>query len=224
MKQFVVREHEIEPVAGLPGYPPHGEEILWQGRPCARLVARHVLKNRWIAGYFGLLIAWAVVGGLYDGRPAAGIVFSVAVLTALAAAVIGILELFAWAVHKTTLYTITSRRVVMRFGVAFSLTLNLPFKQVNALSLAELGGGAGHVAIQLLAGHRMSWLLQWPHTRAWRLSDPEPSLICLPDAKKAADILALAITQYAAVTSGHARLAQDDRAADALAPAVVAAE
>lgn len=119
MKQFVAREHEIEPVPGLPGYLPEGEDMLWQGRPSARLVARHVLKNRWIAGYFVVLAAWAVLGGLYDGRPVAGIVFSVAVLTALAALVIGMLELFAWAVEKTTLYTITSRRVVIRFGVAF---------------------------------------------------------------------------------------------------------
>ncbi|GAB4515624.1 MAG: photosynthetic complex putative assembly protein PuhB [Roseibium sp.] len=224
MKQFVAREHEIEPVPGLPGYLPDGEEMLWQGRPSARLVARHVLKNRWIAGYFGLLAAWAVIGGLYDGRPVAGIVFSVAVLTALAAVVIGMLELFAWAVEKTTLYTITSRRVVIRFGVAFSMTLNLPFKQTNALSLADLGGGAGHVAIQLLPGHKLSWLLQWPHARAWRFSNPEPSLICLPDAKQAADILALAITQYASLNSGHARLTQDRPVPDAVPPAIAAAE
>jgi len=224
VKQFVAREHEIEPVPGLPGYLPDGEEMLWQGRPSARLVARHVLKSRWIAGYFGLLAAWALLGGLYDGRPLAGIVFSVAVLTALAAVVIGMLELFAWAVEKTTLYTITSRRVVIRFGVAFSMTLNLPFKQMNALSLAEFGKGAGHVAIQLLPGHRLSWLLQWPHARAWRFSNPEPSLICLRDAKKAADILALAITQYASLNSGHARLARDTPLPDVAPPAVAAAE
>lgn len=224
MKQFVAREHEIEPVPGLPGYLPEGEEMLWQGRPSARLVARHVLKNRWIAGYFVLLAAWAVLAGLYDGRPAVGIVFSVAVLTAFAAVVIGLLELFAWAVEKTTLYTITSRRVVIRYGVAFSMTLNLPFKQMNALSLAEFGGGAGSVAIQLLPGHRISWLLQWPHVRAWRFSDPEPSLVCLRDAKKAADILALAITQYASLASGHARIVRDDRRVNAPSPAVEAAE
>lgn len=224
MKQFVAREHEIEPVPGLPGYLPEGEEMLWQGRPSARLVARHVLKTRWIAGYFALLAVWAIVGGFYDGRPIAGIVFSVAVLTALATVLIGMLELFAWAVGKTTLYTITSRRVVIRFGVAFSMTLNLPFKQMNALSLADLGGGAGHVAIQLLPGHRLSWLLQWPHVRAWRFADPEPSLICLGDAKKAADILALAITQYASLNSGHARLEEGAPELDAVPPAVMAAE
>lgn len=209
MKQFVAREHELEPVPGLPGHLPEGEEILWQGRPAARLVAKHVLKNRWIAGYFLVLAVWAVLSGIYDGRPAAGIAFSVAVLTALAAILIGMLELFAWAVHKTTLYTVTTRRVVLRFGVAFSMTLNLPFKQLNALALGSLGGSAGNIAIQLLPGHRLSWLVQWPHVRGWRFANVEPSLICLNDAKEAADILALAISQHAALASDHPQLIRD---------------
>ena len=224
MKQFVAREHEIEPVPGLPGLLPEGEEMLWQGRPSARLVARHVLKNRWIAGYFVVLGVWALIGGLYDGRPLAGIVFSVAVLTALAAVVLGLLELFAFAVEKTTLYTITSRRVVLRFGVAFSMTLNLPFTQVNAVSIGKLGGKAGSIAIQLLPGHRMSWLVQWPHVRAWRLAEPEPSLICLADASAVADILVLAITHHAALASGHASLTQKAAPQRRLPPAIAAAE
>jgi len=209
MKQFVAREHEMEPVPGLPETLPKGEQMLWQGRPAAKLVARHVLKNRWVAGYFLLLAVWAVVGGLYDGRPPAGIVFSVAILTGLAAVLIGMMELFAWAVHKTTMYTITSQRVVIRFGVAFSMTLNLPFKQLAAISMAELPGGAGHVALQVLPGHQISWLLQWPHVRGWKIAQVEPSLICLPDGKKVADILALAVSQHTAAVSGHARLVQD---------------
>jgi hypothetical protein len=223
VKQFVAREHEMEPVPGLPEYLPDGEKMLWQGRPSTRLLARHLLKNRWITGYFLILAAWAVIGGLYDGRPLAGIVFSVAVLTALAAILIGMLELFAWAVHKTTLYTITTQRVVIRFGVAFSMTLNLPFKQLAAISMAELPGGAGHVAIQVLSGHQISWLVQWPHVRGWRFANVEPSLICLSDAKKVADILALAISQNAAVTSGHSRLAHNDTSPQGAVPASVEA-
>lgn len=223
MKQFVTREHEIEPVPGLPGHLPDGEQMVWQGRPSARLVARHVLKNRWIAGYFGLLALWAVAGGLYDGRPVAGIVFSVAVLTALAAIVIGMLELFAWGVEKTTLYTITSKRIVLRFGVAFAITLNLPFRQISALALGDQGGGAGNLAVRLLPGHRLSWLVQWPHVRGWRFSNVEPSLICLPEARPVADLLALAISQYTSAMSGHARLKEVSPEDEPAAPSAVAA-
>ena len=64
MKQFVTREHEIEPLPGLPGVPPAGEVILWQGRPSSALVARHLLKVRWIVGYFLILASWAIAAGL----------------------------------------------------------------------------------------------------------------------------------------------------------------
>lgn len=205
-QEVIAREHEIEPVPGLPERLPDGEVMLWQGKPDARLVARRVMKSRWIGGYFLILAAWAGTAGLYDGQPLGGILFSIAVLIALAAVLLGLLELFAWAVERTTLYTITSERVVMRFGVALSMTLNLPFNRVSAVSIRHLGGKAGNLAIQLPPGHRLSWLIQWPHVRGWRFAEPEPSLICLPDAEKVGDILALAIAQHRSRHSEHPRL------------------
>ena len=205
MKQFVTREHEIEPLPGLPGDLPAGEQILWQGRPSARLVARHALKSLWIGGYFLILAIWAAASGLSDGQPIGGIVFSIAVLTGLAAIVLGMIEFFAWGVERTTLYTITNERVVMRIGVALSLSLNLPFKQINAASLARLGGKAGTIAIALRPGHRLSWLVQWPHVRGWRFATPEPSLICLADAEAVSEILALAYTLHANAQSSRSR-------------------
>jgi len=206
VKQFVTREHEIEPIPGLPGELPAGEEILWQGRPSARLVARHSLKSPWIGAYFLILAVWAAASGVSDGQPMGGIVFSVAVLTGLAALVLGMIELFAWGVERTTLYTITSERVVMRFGVALSLTMNLPFTQLHAASLNRLGGKAGTIAIALHKGHRLSWLVQWPHVRGWRFAAPEPSLICLPEAETVSEILALAFTRHANAQSSRARM------------------
>ncbi len=155
MKQFVTREHEIEPVPGLPGKLPEGEQILWQGRPSARLVSRHALKSHWIAFYFVVLALWAAMSGYADAQPFGGILFSVAVLIGLAAAVLGMIELFAWGVERTTLYTITSERVVMRFGVALSMTLNLPFRQIDTIALGKLGGKAGTIAIAPCAPARV---------------------------------------------------------------------
>ncbi|MGV8938206.1 MAG: photosynthetic complex putative assembly protein PuhB [Allorhizobium sp.] len=200
MKQFVTREHEIEPVLGLPGALPAGEEILWQGRPSARLVARHSLKSLWIGGYFLILAIWVAASGLSDGQPVGGIVFSIAVLTGLAAVVLGMIELLAWGIERTTLYTITSERVVMRFGVALSMSLNLPFSQIHAVALGRLGGKAGTIALALREGHRLSWMVQWPHVRGWRFATPEPSLVCLTDSDAVSDILALAYARHA---NGH---------------------
>ncbi|MFN3636140.1 MAG: photosynthetic complex putative assembly protein PuhB [Rhizobium rhizophilum] len=224
MKQFVTREHEIEPLPGLPGVPPAGEVILWQGRPSSALIARHLLKVRWIVGYFLVLATWAVAAGLSDGHPAGGILFSVAVLTALAGVLIGMIELFAWAVEKTTLYTITTERVVIRFGVAISMTLNLPFRQIDGVSLARIGDKAGLIAIALLPEQRISWLIQWPHVRGFRFAKPEPSLVYLPDADKAASVLSAAIGQYRGARAEQPRIIVQETAGRAVPPSVVAAE
>jgi len=224
VSQFVIREHEIEPLPGLPGVPPAGEVVLWQGRPSSALVARHLLKVRWIVGYFLILASWAVVAGLNDGQPAGGILFSVAVLTALAGVLIGMIELFAWAVEKTTLYTITTERIVMRFGVAISMTLNLPFRQIDSVSLAKIGEKAGVIAIALLPGQRLSWLIQWPHVRGFRFSKPEPSLIFLADAEKAAKVLSAAVGQYRGARAEQPHIILQETTGSAMPPSVVAAE
>jgi hypothetical protein len=224
VSQFVTREHEIEPLPGLPGVPPVGEVILWQGRPSSALVARHLLKIRWIVGYFLVLATWAVAAGFSDGHPAGGILFSVAVLTALAGLLIGMIELFSWAVEETTLYTITTERVVIRFGVAISMTLNLPFRQIDGVSLARIGDKAGLIAIALAPGQRISWLIQWPHVRGFRFAKPEPSLVYLPDADKAASVLSAAIGQYRGARAEQPRIIQQDTAAGVMPPSVVAAE
>ncbi|OYQ34581.1 phosphonoacetate hydrolase [Niveispirillum lacus] len=220
MKQFIAREHEIEPVPGLPGKLPAGEEILWQGRPAARLVVKHVLKGTWIGAYFVVLALWAAAAGMADGQPIGGILFSVAVLIGLAALVLALLELFAWAVERTTLYTVTSERVVMRFGVALSMTLNLPFSQIDTVALGRLTGKAGTIAIALRKGHRLSWLVQWPHVRGWRFAAPEPSLICLPDAETVGAVLTLAYGRHASGRSGHPRLLVAADAADVVPHAI----
>ncbi len=109
-----MREHEIEPICGLPGDLPSGEAILWQGAPDAWVFARTALGARWIGGYFTLLVGWALV----SGTP----------LRALLTAGFGVLAVgltygFALRVARSTVYTITNRRVVMRIGVAFALLM-----------------------------------------------------------------------------------------------------
>lgn len=198
MKQFVTREHEIEPIPGLPGRLPAGEKIVWQGRPRASLVSRRVLKLRWIAGYFAVLALWAVFAGYSDGRTAGGILFSAGVLALMGMVLIGLLEAFAWGVEKTSLYTITNKRVVMRIGVALSVTLNLPFQQIASAAVTRDRKGNGGIALALKEGHRLSWLMQWPHVRTWSMRQTEPSLICLEKVDEVATILADQLTAFAA--------------------------
>lgn len=186
----VMREHGREASPGLPGRLPDGERVLWQGRPATRSVARRVCKTRWVLGYFALLAAWVAAAGLHDGQPTGAVVFSAGVITVMAALVLALLELFAWGVRRTTLYTITNRRIVMRVGVALSKTLNLPFARIDGLARIDHPEGTGSIAVQVDAeGPRLSTLILWPHVRPWHWKRPEPMLRCIPDADEAARIL-----------------------------------
>lgn len=185
-----VREHDMEPMPGLPGQLPDGEFIVWQGRPDSATFAKRVMKTRWVLGYFCLLGLWAVAAGMADAKPLAGVLFSAGVLAILAALVLGLMEAFAWGVEKTTLYTITNARVVMRIGVALSITLNLPFSQIEAVGLKRNPDGSGNLAIKLTGGQRLAWLTLWPHARPWHLKEPEPTLRAIAKVETVAALLA----------------------------------
>ncbi|SDT96210.1 photosynthetic complex putative assembly protein PuhB [Stappia sp. ES.058] len=183
-------EHDFEPVPGLPEDLPEGEFILWQGRPEMRHVARRVLKTRWIAAYFLAIVGWALVAGYYDGRPLGYVLFSAGALTTMAAIVLILAEGFAWAINRTTLYTITNARVVLRIGVALSVTFNLPYAEIVEASVDRRSDGSGTIALKLKPDVRLSWLILWPHARGWRFAHPEPAMICLPDVVSVAGLLA----------------------------------
>jgi hypothetical protein len=186
-------EHDYEPVPGLPGRLPKGEIILWQGAPVSSLVSRHVMKTRWIAGYFAILVIWNTVAGIYDGRTAGAILFSTAALAIMSALAIGLLEAFAWGVQKTTMYTITNKRVVMRIGVALSATFNLPFTRIVSADMREDKNGAGDIALTLAPGDKLSWLVFWPHVRGFRKGALMPQMICLKDVAIAGNVLSAAL-------------------------------
>jgi hypothetical protein len=81
--------------------------------------ARRVLHAGLVAAYFAVLLVWRIATGLSDGYTLSQIAFDSIPLLGMAAAAILILSLLARLIARTTIYTITSRRVVMRFGVAY---------------------------------------------------------------------------------------------------------
>ena len=60
-------EYDHEPIRGLPGDLPAGEEILWQGSPDWRTFARSALYTRYIAGYFAILALFGIASGSMFG-------------------------------------------------------------------------------------------------------------------------------------------------------------
>jgi hypothetical protein len=81
---------------------------------------------------------------------------------------------------RSTLYTLTNKRVVMRIGIVLTLTFNLPFKRIAGASLKTQGAGTGDIALALHPEDRIGWAHLWPHQRAWHVTQPQPTLRCVP--------------------------------------------
>lgn len=193
-RHTAVTEYEYEPVPGLPERLPSGEAILWQGAPRWDVLARRAFHVRKVAFYFLLLVAWAIVWDIQGGRDP---VVSAFWLVIAAASAIGLLTLLARSMARSTLYTITNHRVVMRFGVAIPMTINLPFAKITAAALRDHGDGTGDIPLTLAARTRTSYLVLWPHVRPWHFSPAEPMLRAVPEARRVAEILAGALKDAA---------------------------
>jgi hypothetical protein len=199
-----VKEHDFEPVWGLPGRLPAGEDVLWQGAPDWRHLARHALHIRLITLYIGGLWLVSAVQTVSAGGVETAGWLRMAAYLGLTLAAIGVTAGFAWLVGRTTAYTITNRRVVIRFGIALSKTINLPFALIDGANVRPV---SGDVAIQMGPGQKVGYLVMWPHIRPWRLSRAEPMLRAVPDAGHVAQILGRALAAAAAQPAQAAPLA-----------------
>jgi hypothetical protein len=187
-----VREHEVEAAPGLPEPLPVNERLLWQGGPDWRRLAIDAFHVRKVALYFALILLARGGFVLSDGGGAAKALIAMLWLTPFVAFAVGALLALAWMTGRTTIYTITSKRVVMRIGIVLTVTFNLPFKHIAGAGLRLTRDGHGDIPLQLTAGNRIAFLHLWPHVRPWRIGRPEPMLRALPEAQRVAGILTAA--------------------------------
>jgi hypothetical protein len=183
-----VTEYENEPVRGLPGLLPAGEEILWQGAPDWRALARTAFRTRLVAGYFMLLAALALAGALTTHGNLLGLEMTVTL------GVIGLvlLHVLAWSSARTTVYTLTNRRIVLRIGIAVPKCVNLPLSMIGAVDLATRADGTGDVPLVIAGPAKLGILALWPHARPWKIVTPQPMLRAIPDARTVAMLVAQA--------------------------------
>lgn len=182
-------DFNFEPVRGLPGKLPEGEHILWQGSPNPRRLAREALGLRWVAGYFAVLTIWRI--GVSSTEFTLGEALMHAVPFVLAGVIASaILYGIAYVQARSTVYTLTNKRVAMRIGAALTMTLNLPYVCIGTAKLDARKDGSGTIAMELIGDDRLSYLMTWPHVRPWYMARTQPALRCIPDAEKVAGILA----------------------------------
>jgi hypothetical protein len=188
-------EHDFEPIRGLPGDLPDGEHILWQGAPRWTTLACEAFHVRAVAAYFAAMFALRAVTAVSAGQSWSTVGRSILLVSPIAVLTVAVLGGLAWLYSRTTVYTLTNKRVVIRFGVALPKAFNIPFAIIESASVKTLGGGAGDLALTLKAPNKIAFAHLWPNVRPWTLAAPEPTFRALGDVQAAAAILASAMKE-----------------------------
>jgi hypothetical protein len=179
----------------LPQDIPEGERILWHGRPNWVVLYRRAYRADFVAGYFAVLAIWNAIDASSIGAEATAL--AVARTLAIGLAALALLALLAWASARTALFVVTSRRVVMKIGVALQVFYNLPFSQIQNAAVRVENDGSGEVTLRLAPGKRIGYLNLWPFARPFRFADPEPALRGLTSAARVGEILGRALVAAA---------------------------
>ena len=182
---------------GLPSRLPEGERLLWQGSPSAAALMRRMFHVRLVAAYFATILAISAVSAASRGMPGHAVGMALLHRALLAAVPLLLMAAYAWAIQRSTVYSITTERVVFSFGIALPVSFNIPFTRIAGAELRLYPGGGGDLPLRLLAGESLSYFVMWPHARPWRLAATQPMLRCVPRAEEASMILADALAQHA---------------------------
>jgi len=191
-------EFEFEPVRGLPAALPAGESLLWQGSPTWKSMLVRVLHIRSVSLYFAGILLLRMIWGWSSGQTAQTITVSMLWLSAFGLATVAFLAWVARLMARGTVYSVTSRRIVMRFGMVVPMSINIPFTAILSAQLRTFSDGTGDIPVQLDGNGRIAYPHLWPHAKPWAVKHPEPMLRGIPDPRSAADVLALALARAAA--------------------------
>jgi hypothetical protein len=210
-----VGEYEDEPVKGLPEYLPPDETLVWQGAPDFRTMARRVFHLRSVSLYFAILIAIQVVIQASGGESINSILFSSSWMVGLGLTAMGILALMAFAYARTTVYTLTDKRLVLRSGVAMPMMVNLPLSIVTAADLRQFPDGTGDIVFSLKPRKRLSYMMLWPNVRSWRINPVQPALRSVPNIDEVARKLASVVdSSMPGTTAGNVNANTDSHGSD----------
>jgi Bacterial PH domain len=196
----------------LPGDIPEGEKILWHGRPHWVSLARRAYRADFVAAYFVALTVWNCFSvGRSSGYVAGGVVGAKTV--GIGAAALALLALLAYASARTTLYVVTTRRLVLKVGVALPIFINLPFTQIASAAARLYSDGTGDIPIALTPAQRVAYFALWPHARPFHYRNPQPTLRCVANGVEVAETVSRALREAAGQTD-RARMRESGALAD----------
>jgi hypothetical protein len=188
-------EYEFEPQFGLPERLPSNEFIVWQGAPDVAALAWSAFHFKKLALYFAVLIVACAWPALEDGAGFKAVLLAIKWIAPLAIIAMVTVWMLAYCTARTTVYTITNKRVVMRLGIVLTVSFNLPLMQLASADVRVLQNGYGDITLDLKGADRIGWVHLWPSVRPWRIAKPEPTLRAVPDVQMVAAKLRDAWTQ-----------------------------
>jgi hypothetical protein len=182
---------------GLPGLLPAGERVLWRGRPAWQTLARRGFHLRKLTIYLGVLLAWYIVTAFTAPGSVGDAALASLKMTGVAMTPLALIILYARVSARSTIYTVTNRRVMMKIGIAMPITFNIPYAKIDAAGVKVWANGHGDIALTLPRTERMSYMVLWPHVKPWRMAHVEPMLRCIPNAQAVGQILGRALGAHA---------------------------
>jgi len=185
-------DEKPEPIPGLPEELPEGETVLWQGKPVALAFTINTFRLRWVAVYVAVFLTWRLTNAATtDAGITQGMVLeTLLTATAFTLGGVAIFLVLGAQMARSTIYTLTNRRLVMRYGVGFRKYINLPLSRITGASLKAHGGNTGSIAIETDRAHPLPYFHLWPHARPFRFVHASPMFRAIPDPEEFARLLA----------------------------------
>lgn len=184
-----IRIRQLRP---LPEALPEDERVLWQRSPEWRPYSRRIFQVDKIALYFFIVVCWVAIAAYIDNGGWQALFRSLAWSIPPAVGVIGLLALVAWLYARTTVYTITTKRVIIQSGLAVPSAVNLPFTKVQSADMKTFTDTTGDIELSM-SGPRLLYSMLWPNARLFRLKRPVPVMRAIPQPEAVAEILGQAL-------------------------------
>lgn len=204
-------EYEFEPQFGLPERLPSDEFIVWQGSPDVGTLASSAFHIKKLAIYFILLNLACAWPALEAGAGAMAVLQAIKWIAPLTLIGLASVWMLAYTTARTTAYTLTNKRVVMRLGIVLTVSFNLPLKQIASADVRLLDGGFGDITLSLEGSDRIAWVHLWPSVRPWKITKPEPTLRAIPQVQEVSLKLRETWTQATGMAANATRSVQSGK-------------
>lgn len=203
-------EIRVKPIKPLPETLPAGERVLWQQVPDWRAYSRRAFQVDKIAVYFLIIVGWVATSAYLDAGDWTAVMRSLLWAIPPAVGVLVLLGFTAWLYARTSVYTITNKRIVIQSGVAIPSSVNLPFAKVGSADLKTFRDGTGDIELTM-SGPRLLYSMVWPNVRFLRLKRPTPVLRGVQNPHKVADTLGAALTADQGAEAAPRTVAREPR-------------